>query len=72
MPGDPRRAGTGQSQDNISVRVCYVQLERRWQGIVELYPGSIGKNDRGGIEGRTTVGWWNGATTIVQSPNVLL
>jgi hypothetical protein len=32
VPVDPRRAGTGQSQDNISVRFV-VQLQRRRQGI---------------------------------------
>ena len=33
VTGDPRRAGTGQSQDNISVRVCCsiaVSLARNW------------------------------------------
>ena len=47
VPGDPRRQGTGQSQDNISVRVCWsigASLARKWNCTC-----SIGKNDRGGI-----------------------
>ena len=66
VPGDPRRAAHGQSQDNISVRVCW-SLERRWQGngvvssvktIVVVYqPGECFLGVMCRTHGRWLVGW---------------
>ena len=73
VPGDPRRAAHGQSQDNISVRVCW-SLERRWQGngvvssvktIVVVYqPGECFLGVMCRTHGRWLVGWGYNNCTV--------
>ena len=72
-PGDPRRAATGQSQDNISSGFVG-QLERRWQGIgvvasvktivVVYQPGECFLGVMCRTHGRWLVGWGYNNCTV--------